>query len=265
MNHKNLDSEGDPAKSRVVVQKAGLLFKDPLSVAAKTYILSVILAGLATVVFCLYRSLANPDFRWLYLVGLTIVGSCIPVTIPWIKGKSQSLTITLGDVFVFSTILLFDPQTAAIVAAVEGLASSFRVKVKSVYKRLFNLAQLALVTFIVGQLFYRMEPGSFPAAAGPHSPAFFIRLAFCGFLYFVLNSAAVGFAISLATQQSFIPLWKQHFLSLSITNILNGTTAGIIVACLAAGSLSVVLALIPPILVFYHLRRLRTHQLQSSI
>ncbi len=257
------ERNSDTNKSTVAARKGGFFFKDPLPASAKFYILPVTVAGLAILVLCLYRSVANPDPRWLYLVALTVAASCLPVTIPWLEGKSQSLTVTLSDLFIFGALLLFDPQVATIAAAVEGVVSSFRVNVKRLYKRLFNSAQLAVTAFIIGHLFYKMEPGPL-SGANSHLALLLIKLALCAGLYFVLNSGMVGLAVSLVTRQHFIVLWKQHFVSLAVTSLVNGTAAGVIVTCLPSKGFSVVLAMIPSILVFYHLRRVSLRGLRTQ-
>ncbi|HEY3128003.1 MAG TPA: ATP-binding protein [Acidobacteriota bacterium] len=201
--------------------RQGSFFTDPISSRSKVFILLVIFAGWPIFFYCLYHSLLQTDLRWLYLAVLTVVVSLFPIKIPLASGRSGSLSVTVSDVFVFAAILLLGPQEAATIAVIEGLIGGLRVKVKRLYKQMFNVAQLALVSFAVGEVFYNLEGKSPPL--DPTKPidltGFFIAILFCGFLYFILNSGTVALAMALVTDQQFTELWKQNFLWASISSI----------------------------------------------
>ncbi|MDA2925732.1 ECF transporter S component [Acidobacteria bacterium AH-259-G07] len=132
-------------------------FSDPIPSRARLFIFSIILSGSALFFYCFYHSLAKVDLRWLFLVALTFVASSFPVKIPLVKTNTEKLAISMGDAFVFTSILLFGPEVAVMLAAVEGHTANSRAKIKRRYKQLFNLAQLVLVSFIVGHIFYQLE------------------------------------------------------------------------------------------------------------
>lgn len=225
---------------------------------AKSYISLIIVLGLPLGLYSLYRSVLIPDLRWLYLLGLAVVGSCFPVKVPLLKTKTQSLTVSVSEVFVFIAILVFGPYLAATIALVEGLVSGLRVKVKRLYKHLFNLSQLALVAFAVGQVYYVLES----RAASLNSPqgaleTLLVKVIICGLLYFLLNSAAVAMAMAFVTEQPLFPLWRENFLWTSTGNFINASTAAVAFAYFRPLDFYIA---IPVILVFYyayqtHLRR----------
>ncbi|HEV8132616.1 MAG TPA: ATP-binding protein [Acidobacteriota bacterium] len=208
--------------------RPGSFFTDPIPPQAKAFVLILIFAGWPVILYCLYHSLTQTDLRWLYLAVLTVVASCFPIKIPLTSGKTGSLSLTVSDVFVFTAILLLGPQEAATIAVIEGLISSLRVKVKRLYKQLFNLAQLALVSFLVGQIFYQLQgspPPLDPSRATEQLTGFILAILFCGLLYFVLNSSTVAMAMALVTDQQFTELWKQNFLWASISSIAGASLA----------------------------------------
>ncbi len=133
-------------------------FERDLPIRAKIYLLAVLAGGAPILFFSLYYSVTSTDFRWLYLACLTVFGSFFPVRIPSFRGKTQPVVVTTSDVFIFTAILLFRPEVAVTVAAIDsGLAATVSLKQKRPYKIIFNLTQLSLVTFVVGHIFYQLQ------------------------------------------------------------------------------------------------------------
>ena len=129
-------------------------FEEKTPFEAKAYLLSVTATGAVILGFSLFYSVTNTDFRWLYLASLTVFGSFFPVRIPSFKRKSQPVVVTNSDVFIFTAILLFGPEVAVTIAAIDaGIAATISLTSKRPYKIAFNLAMLSLVTFVVGHLF----------------------------------------------------------------------------------------------------------------
>ena len=82
-------------------------FVDPLPLRAKIYIVAVVLTGLPLVAVCLTHALLHPDLNWILLAAVAAWGSYFPVVIPLVKGKKESLSVTVSDVFIFAAILLY--------------------------------------------------------------------------------------------------------------------------------------------------------------
>ncbi|HEV8132712.1 MAG TPA: hypothetical protein VGQ81_15810 [Acidobacteriota bacterium] len=236
----------------------GSFFEDNFPVQAKLYITTVILAGLSIFFYCLYRSMAQADFRWLYLAAFTVLGSCFPVKIPLLKVKKQSLTITVSDVFIFVAILFLGPVMAVTLAVLEGLTSSLRVRVKRLYKQLFNMAQLATVAFVVGKIFLSLRAPMQLESLRPSSlMVLAVEMVLCGLLYFLLNSGFVAFAIALVTHQQFSELWSQNFLWALPADSAHALTAATVFILVQPVTLSIVVALIPILGVAYYARRVK--------
>ena len=98
---------------------------------ARTYLIGVILTGFVILAHSLYITLSGEDFRWVYLACLTVLAGAFRVRIPFTKGKLQSLTVTINDIFVFTAILLFGPEIAVTVVLIDSIVvtaiSSMRI------------------------------------------------------------------------------------------------------------------------------------------
>jgi len=217
----------------VQINKVSRFFDDTMPLRAKLYIASVIVGGCVLFLYCLYLSLATLDLRWLFLVALTFVASSFSLEIPLVKGKPQTLAISMGDAFIFTSILLFGPEAAVIVAIIEGQTANSRAKIRRLYKRLFNVFQLAVVTFIVGQIFYALE-----GKAAPLDPIqvedpgrLFVEVGLCALIYFALNTGSVALAMALVSKRSFLKVWKENFVWAWATYFAGGFLGAIVFLC----------------------------------
>lgn len=241
-------------------------FEETIPQAARAYISGVILLGAPLFAYSLYRASTDNNFHWLYLVALTVITSCFPVRLPLLKTNTQSFSITVSDVFIFSAILLFGPFVAAIVAVMEGLISSLRLKVKRMYKRLFNGAQLAIVAFIVGRVFEILQAGTGNLAAGrlTNVDRLLFEAVICGLLYFGLNSTLVAVAMSLVMRQPLGKLWRKNFLWAPPANFANASTAAIFFVQVPPVDFSATFAIIPLALVLYYAHRVNQYRLKEK-
>ena len=207
-----------------------LLIRDQIPAKAKAYVTLVIFVGLPIFIYCFYYSFTGSDLRWLYVAVLAVIGSSFPVNVPSTKQRSQSLSISVSDVFVFTGILLFGPEVAATISVIDGVLINFRTKIKRLYKQLFNIAELVIVSFVVGQIFYQLQgkPAPLDPAQLDSIARLLINLGLCALLYFLLNSGAVAVAIALVTNQPVGSLWKQNFLWASVTNFAGASAAAVI-------------------------------------
>ncbi|MFQ5740216.1 MAG: hypothetical protein ACE5JX_14515 [Acidobacteriota bacterium] len=204
--------------------------KESIPAGARIYTLAVTAVGLSLFGYCLYLGLTQMKLHWLYLAPLTVLASCFPIKIPALRERMQSLSVTIGDIFVFAGLLLFGPPVGAVLALLEGLTSSLRVKVRDTYKLLFNLGQLALVAFVVGQLLGLLEGGLASLMTSQYQPAFRMlpEIGLAALLYFLLNSGCVAVAMTLTTGESLPRLWRQNFVCALPATVLNGLTAALV-------------------------------------
>ena len=248
----------------VQINKVSRFFDDTMPLRAKLYIASVIVGGCVLFLYCLYHSLATLDFRWLFLVALTFVASSFSLEIPLVKGKPQTLAISMGDAFIFTSILLFGPEAAVIVAIIEGQTANSRAKIRRLYKRLFNVFQLAVVTFIVGKVFYALE-----GKAAPLDPIqvedpgrLFVKVGLCALLYFALNTGSVALAMALVSKRSFLKVWKENFVWAWATYFAGGFLGTIVFLCFKEVRFYFLAIAVPTVLLVHYSYKIHLQRVQ---
>ena len=132
---------------------------------------------------------------------------------------------------------------AALMGGVEGLVSSWRVRIKRFYKILFNACQLALTSFLVGYL-VRFLPLELRAEEGVPMKMLALLLG-CGLLYFLLNSLLVALAMWLVSRPKVREIGGKGFIWALPTVGVNASLVVILLSLLGPIQLGLVLALLP--------------------
>ncbi len=244
----------------------GKLFGEGVPSSAKLYVCSVIFIGFSIASYSLFQALLNTQLQWLSLAALTAIVASFPVRIPLLKGQKQSMSISMGDVCVFTAILLFGPNIAVAIGLIEAGVITARVKVRG-YKGFFNLAQLAIVSFVVGHVFYRLHGTAPPLdrelVVG--DPArLLVEAGVCGLLYFVLNTGMVGKAVSLSTGKPFWEVWKVNFIWASITHFAGACLGAVIFICFKSIHFYSIAVAIPIIALVYYAYRMNQDRIQRT-
>ena len=204
-----------------------LFFQEALPLPARLYVLAVIGLGFGIALNCLAQIAAEASWQWLYLAGLTVVVSCFAIKIPLARGKKGSLTISISDFCIFAALFLFGPHVAVIIAALEGVVSGLRVRINKLYKYLFNIAQLALAAYVLGEIFHSLQSGILLRDVGSvlGGSELLLKILVCSLLYFGLNSFLVAAAVALVSVQSLAWLWKVNFFWFSPSHFFNASLA----------------------------------------
>ena len=216
----------------------------------RVYVLSLIGLGIPLTLYCFTQVLQAGNWNWAYLAGMAVLTSCFVIRIQLRTVAGTSLSISSSDFCIFAALLFFGPP----IGATEGIVSSWRAGVKRLYKCLFNAAQLALVAFIVGQVFYLLNEGSVPLNSGQTQGlgGLLVKILVCALLYFILNSGIVAVALSLVTRQRIAAVWKRNLLWASPTNFINASTAAILFFSFQPTNLWMALVLVPLIVGIYY-------------
>ena len=241
------------------------LFGEDVPNSAKLYVCSVIFVGFCVASYSLFQAIFNTHLQWLSLAALTAIVASFPVKIPLLKGQKQSLSISMGDVCVFTAILLFGPNIAVAIGLIEAGVITGRVKVRG-YKRFFNLGQLAVVSFVVGHVFYRLHGTAPPLDRDLFDdPArLLVEAGVCGLLYFVLNTGLVGKAVSLSTGRPFWEVWKVNFIWASITHFAGACLGAVIFICFKSIQLYSIAVAVPIIALVYYAYRMNQDRIQRT-
>ncbi len=237
------------------------LFGEGVPQSAKLYVSSVIFVGFSVACYSLSQALLNPQLQWLSLAALTAIVASFPVKIPLVKGQKQSLSISMGDVCVFTAILLFGPNVAVAIGLIEAGVITGR------YKRFFNLAQLAVVSFVVGHVFYRLHGTAPPLdrnLVGDDPARLLVEAGVCGLLYFVLNTGLVGKAVSLSTSKPFWEVWRVNFIWSSITHFAGACLGAMIFICFESIQFYSIAVAAPIIALVYYAYRMNQDRIQRT-
>jgi len=109
---------------------------------ARLYMWSVVVAGWLMILLSASRlPWRQFDLRFLVLAGMVFISSQAAVRIPRVSGR-----VTLGDTFLFLTILLYGGEAAVLMSALEGVCSTLQISRKP-RTVLLNAAVLAMSTF----------------------------------------------------------------------------------------------------------------------
>lgn len=231
-----------------------------LSRSARSFFGLTILLGASATLYSALHALSDPSPVWLLLAAATVLASLFTIQIPLPHTRHDGLYITLGDIFLFTTMLFCGPEEASIVALVEGLTILTRVgrkkwalaRVKEPYKKLFNLAQLSLSAFLAGHLFYLLDGQGAPLRPEVVSDPLrlFLLAAASGFAYFLINTWLVAAALAFSSGTPTLRIWRGNLVWAWVTH-LTGSTLGCLIFLGAGHRSSVVLMAIPMGLLIY--------------
>ena len=230
---------------------------------------TVCLAGLPILAYCLFHALrAVPsEPAWLLLAAATIAASSFPVALPTLGKKSSSGHVTASDIFVFAAILMFSAQVAVVVSALEVLVAGLRRA--ALTKVLFNISKASLVTFAVSHVFYSLH--RYPpldSSQVDNLSLFYLKLMFCVALYILATSAAVARTLSLASKNSFLEVWKEHFLLYSLISIAGISGGAVVFLSFERAQFLAICLAIPLVLILLYAYRMnygRSESLQKAL
>jgi diguanylate cyclase (GGDEF)-like protein/putative nucleotidyltransferase with HDIG domain len=230
-------------------------FEHEVPSSARAVVGTTITAGSAVIILSLHTVLSSSDLTWVFLCVAVVVSGVFPVRLPFRREVGQALTVTVSDVFIFAGLLLYSPEVAVTISVLDGLAASARAYRRGrIYKILFNFSQLALSTWIIGHLFYRLL-GEIP----PLTPsrvddtfALLLNLGLCAFLHFLLNAGMVALAVGLATGQRVARVFSENLLWASLTNVAGAAGAAIIFLNFESTPFFAFAVTMPIVLVIYY-------------
>ena len=202
-----------------------------------TYLGGIIAAGAAVLAYSSYHTIrADADRSWVVFAILTFIAAAFSLKMP----KSE-VRVSVPDVFIFSSILLFGPAIGALTAAMEGLMGSLRARTKSrrLHFACFNMAAVSFSAFVAG----KVHELTFPQTAGAMASAGrFQEVAFSLIVlavwYYILNTGLLAVLISLEKRKSMIAVWMECFSWIGV---------GYLAAALMAGMLSITSQALDPI------------------
>jgi putative nucleotidyltransferase with HDIG domain len=142
---------------------------------------------------------------WVAVLSLlTFIGSRFRIKVP-----GHPASVSVPEVFVFGSILLYGPVPAMVTGALDGLLISRRQKHPRVYRTLFNIAEPAIS--IAGAAYaFLATRALFAGWPGPGPSELLIPTVVMATTYFALNSVLIAAAVSIENALPLAAMWKNH-------------------------------------------------------
>ena len=172
----------------------------------------VVLLGAFAIIRAAHALWDVPPGAYVMVIAiLTIASGRIAIKIP---GRPASVSVS--EVFVFASVLLFGPAPATLTVAVDGLLTSALQKHRRIDRTLFNVAEPAISAWFGGLVFFAIA--RVPPLAFPHAATVGVFSATLGMTatYFMLNTGLTALAVGLETGASPLAVWRGHALHLAI-------------------------------------------------
>jgi putative nucleotidyltransferase with HDIG domain len=213
--------------------------------AAARYVWTVVCVGLPLVAHSVWSLLQDPPSLYLFvLLGLTVGGAAARLRIP-----AMPISFSIADTFSIATALLIGTPGGTIAAALDGLVLSygFRHTARTREKMLFNTAAPALAMWVSSTVFFFFVPGG-GLLDMPVPPRALVGplVLFTG-LCFLLNTGLVARAVAMEQKAATLPIWREHFLPLSLTYLAAASMAGLLATFVTRGLEPAVILMVVPL------------------
>src|SRR5437867_8208668 len=178
-------------------------------VKGNVFIGAVAAVGAAVLGQSLYHVAADgfeaKHLAWLGIAVLTLLVGRLSVKLPL-----PHCRVSFSDAFIFLSVMVFGPDLATMTAALDGFASSARVK-GTWHKKVFNTAGMALSVNLAARVFTRLAPRDGLLAGGVTMAELLMPVAALAFTHYVLNTALVSSVVALKEHQSLVAIWSDSF------------------------------------------------------
>ena len=207
--------------------------------------LTAIVASGAAIIAHSVLSLHAPLLNWyaLLLAALTIGGSRFTIQIP-----GRPATVSVSEVFVFASVLLFGPAVPVLTVAIDGLYISVTQKNRRLYRTLFNVAEPAISTWTAAQAFLAVAGVAPGAPLSTSMPVLVPAAVVMAGVFFLFNSGLTAIAVALESGASPYELWRSHAWYLAVNYHAAASVATLAVSSGAHINFAVV-GLVGPLLV----------------
>ena len=227
---------------------------------AEIYMKVVIAVGYAICVYCAIRlPLGRLGLPFLLLSLVTVaIASRIVINFPRFKS-----CVSVSDVFIFITLLLFDAEAAVLLGAVEALTSSLRIS-KRPLTIAFNSAAMAWSTFLT---VVALQLGFGPIGDlihGEYSSKLIVALCVMALVQYAVNSGLIAVAGALRANRPVWETWKEHYIWTSITYFAGASAAGITAKLMGVVGLYALMATLPIVAIVYLTYRTYLKNVEAS-
>jgi putative nucleotidyltransferase with HDIG domain len=139
------------------------------------------------------------------LAALTIVSGRFAIKVP-----GRPATVSVSEVFVFASILLFGAAVPVLTVSIDGLLISLRQKDRRLYRTLFNVAEPAISTWTAAQAFFLVAGVAPGTSLSTGMPILVSATASMAGVFFALNTGLSAVAVALENGTSAYQVWRSH-------------------------------------------------------
>lgn len=166
-------------------------------------------------------------WNWFVLAILTLISGSATVKLP-----SVPATISVSEVFVFTSVLLFGPAAGVLTVALDALVISLGLARRGhpFYRIAFNVGAVPAALWIGAHIFYAIAKIA-PLSTTPDvAVATLVKpLAIFAISYFLLNSSLIVLAIHFEKGLSILRIWRDNFAWLSLNYFGGASVAALLV------------------------------------
>src|SRR5215471_6169984 len=194
-----------------------------LPLAARIYVVSVIVAGAIALALCLPHVHISQPVLFVALVAISSAAAALKVTLPLTTSGS---TMSVSYAVDFASLLLLGPHPTVVVSVASAFCQChLNNKEKNpIYRTLFSMAALVLTVEGAGYaLVWLTDPSTtadFSTMARP--------LVGAATVYFLVNTGLVATAIALSTRQPITTTWQTNFLWSAPSYFVGAGTAAVV-------------------------------------
>ncbi len=175
------------------------------------FVAVVVVLGAAVLGRSVVSLLASPFNPYVLMLAVaTIIAGRFYIKVP-----GRAATVSVSEVFVFTSVLLFGPAPATVTVAIDGLWTSVRQQHRRLDRTLFNVAEPALSTWTAACVFFAVARPASAAGVPPTAVTIVASLAMAA-LFFALNSGLTAIALALESGASASAVWRRHARSLAV-------------------------------------------------
>jgi diguanylate cyclase (GGDEF)-like protein/putative nucleotidyltransferase with HDIG domain len=192
-----------------------------LPIAARIYVISVIVIGLALLVVSVPEVQLKQPLLFVALMILSSATAALKVTLPLTTSGS---TMSVSYAVDFASLLLLGPHETMLVAAGSAFSQCHlnRKARNPLYRTLFSAASLVITVQVAGLAFLAL--GGTPS----HTPLTVARpLVGAATVYYLFNTGLIATAIALSTRSGLVSTWHNNFLWSAPSYFVGASTAAI--------------------------------------
>jgi len=200
-----------------------------------------------------------PTLSILLLAVLTVSSGRITIKVP-----GHPATVSISEVFVFASVLLFGPSVATVTMAIDGACASITQRDRRLYRALFNIAEPAVSIWVAGHvyLYFVGQPAMNRLGGTPQQLVLPILAMTAS--YFLSNTLLTAAAVAIEAGDSVFAVWRENSLYMAI----NYQAAASLAALLTSGGTSLnfqaVGLIVPLLLLSYVAYQAASSRLEDS-